>query len=166
MLALLMISISIIGGVSVVGLLQSSQRIYTSGIVVRPTTPPPPPFSLPASTPPPPPPEPEIEIDLYHDIGCTTPLSSVDWGTIEAGGSTKHKIYVKNSGDESVTLSLSAENWTPSKALNYIELTWNYNGKKIGPGSVIEVTLTLSIDPSISGINNFDFDIVVIGSAS
>lgn len=165
MLALLFF-ISLIGGVSVVGLLQSSERIYTSGIVVRPATPPPSPISLPASTPPPLPPEPEIEIDLYYDSGCTEPLSSVDWGSIEAGGSTKQKIYVKNSGDESVTLSLSAENWTPSKASNYIDLTWNYNGKNIGPGAVIEVTLTLTVDPSISGIDTFDFDIIVIGSAS
>jgi len=166
MLALLMISISIIGGVSVVGLLQSSERINTSGIVVRSDTLPTPPPLPPGSIPPPLPPEPEIEIDLYRDSSCTEPLSSVDWGSIEVGGSTNKKIYVKNSGDERVSLSLSAENWDPANARNYIDLSWNYNGNNIQPGAVIGVTLTLSVDSSISGIDTFDFDIVIIGSAS
>ena len=93
-------------------------------------------------------------------------MSAVEWGSIEAGSSVNKKAYIKNSGDQSVTLSLTTENWNPAGAADYITLSWNYDGSALGPGAVVEVTLTLTVDSAITGIEDFNFDIVIIGSAS
>jgi len=66
----LMGALALVSGFSVMGLLQSSERIGASGIVVRPAPPPDPPSPPPS----PPPPEPSIEIDVYGDEGCTVVL--------------------------------------------------------------------------------------------
>ena len=159
----MVISLVFIGGVSVVGLLQSTERVGSSGIVVQPPPPPPPP--PPSSPPPSPPPEPDIEIDVYGDAACTQVISSVGWGEIEAGSSKNRVVYVKNNGDDGVSLSLLTENWSPSGASNYLQLSWDYDGSTIVSGEVRQITLTLSVSPSASGIDGFSFDIVIIGSA-
>jgi len=157
--AILLLSLAVVGGVSVVGLLQSTERVGTSGIITQlPPSPPSPPA--------PPPPEPAVEIDVYSDLACTSLLSSIDWGSIEAGDSVQRTAYVKNNGDQSVTLSLSTDNWVPSGAASDMTLSWNYDGSALDPGAVAEVTLTLSVDSGISGVDDFSFDVVVIGSAS
>ena len=159
--SVMVISLVFIGGVSVVGLLQSTERVGSSGIVVQPPPPPPPP---PPSSPRRPPPEPDIEIDVYGDAACTQVLSSVGWGEIWAGGVKTRVMYVKNSGDDGVSLSLLTENWNPSGASNYLQLSWDYDGSTIVSGEVRQVTLTLTASPSAGGLS-FSFDIVVIGSA-
>lgn len=156
--AILLLSLAMIGSISVIGLLQSTERIGTSGIVTQPPPPSPPPPS-------PPPPEPTVEIDVYADSELTQLISTIEWGSVEAGGSDSKTVYIKNAGDENVTLSLATENWDPAGAAEYMELSWDYDGNTIEPESVVEVTLTLTVDSSITGIEGFSFDIVIIGSA-
>lgn len=161
--AIAIISTVLIGGVSVIGLLQSTERVGSSGIVVQP---PPPIVTPPPPTPPsPPPPEPTIEIDVYNDSALTQVLTSVVWGEIEAGSSDSQVIYIHNSGDDGVTLSLLTENWTPVEATNFMQLSWDYDGSVIGSGDVRQITLVLSVSSSVTGIDSFNFDIVIIGSA-
>lgn len=157
-------TLALFGGMSVVGLLQSSERIGSSGIVIKPPPllpPPPPPGPLT-----PPPPEPTIEIDVYSNQACTQSISSVSWGSIEAGSSIDRVIYVKNSGDYRVFIELSTDDWVPSDAVDFIHLSWDSDGIYLDPSAVLEATLTLNIDSSIDGIDSFSFDIILIGSAS
>jgi len=161
---LLAVSLALVGSMSVIGLLQSTERVSSSGIVVQP--PPPPPLPPPSPPPPPPPPEPTIDIDVYCDIDCTEVATNVEWGPIEAGDSVSSVIYIKNSGDSGVILSLDTQNWNPSNAADYIQLNWDYDESTLNPGTVLEVTLTLSVSSDITGIENFNFDIVLIGEAS
>jgi hypothetical protein len=93
-------------------------------------------------------------------------MTSVDWGSIEAGGSANRVVYIKNSGDSGVSLSLVTENWNPLSAADYLMLSWSYDGSALGPGAVIEVTLILAVRSSANGIDSFSFDIVIVGSAS
>jgi len=160
--SVVLISLVFVGGISVVGLLQSTERVGSSGIVVRP---PPPPLPPPPSSPSSPPPEPDIEIDVYGDAACTQVISSVGWGEIEAGSSKTRVVYVKNNGDDGVSLSLLTENWTPTGASNYLQLSWDYDGGTIVSGEVRQITLILSVSITVSGIDGFNFDIVIIGSA-
>lgn len=150
-------------GLSVMGVLQSTETVSASGIIVRPA-PPPAPAPTPAPTQQPPPPEPTIEIDVYSNSACTSRLTSVVWGEIVAGGSATKTIYIKNNGDAGVVLSLETENWTPSNAANYMSLTWNYDGNTIDTGQVKRVTLTLSVDGDCPALSGFGFDIVIVGS--
>ena len=159
-----MMSLVLMVGVSVVGLLQSTERVGSSGIVVQPPPPliPPPPPSGPS---PPPPPEPTIEIDVYSDSALTQVLTNVVWGEIEAGSSGSQIVYIHNSGDDGVTLGLMTENWSPAEASSFMQLSWNYDGSVIDSGDVRQITLVLSVSSSITGIDSFYFDIVIIGSA-
>ena len=163
-LAIVALGILTVGSISVMGLLQSTERIGTSGLIVRPV-------DIPIIIPPstsgstsPPPPEPEIEIDVYSNQACTSSLTNVDWGEIEVGGDSNSVIYVKNNGDVYVVISIDSENWSSSTASNNMELSWDYNGIPIGPGEVRQITLTLSVDTDCPELSNFGFDIVVIGS--
>lgn len=146
------------------GLLQSTERVSSSGIVVQP----PPAIVIPphpSSSSSPPPPEPTIEVDVYSDAGLTQVLSSVVWGEIEAGASGVQVVYVHNSGEDGIFLSLYPDNWDPAEAANFLQLSWDYDGSVIGSGEVRQITLVLSVSSSISGIDSFNFDIVIIGSA-
>ena len=145
--------------ISVMGLLQSSERLGTSGIIIRATPSPPP-----SPPPTPPPPEPAVEIDVYEDSSCSTVLTSVDWGEIEAGRSATASLYVKNNGDSSVVLGLSSENWSPGEAEDYISLYWDYGGSSISPGDGVGITLTLDVDVGCPELSSFSFDIVITGS--
>jgi hypothetical protein len=153
-----------LGSISVMGLLQSTERVSTAGIIVKP-------FKdtifIPFAadkTPNPPPPEPSIEIDVYSDPECTTIMSDVPWGEIESGESSNHLVYVKNNGDTSVVLSLSTENWSSSTAQNNMFLTWDYDGSQIQPNVVKAVTLNLNVDSDCPELSSFGFDIIIIGS--
>lgn len=174
---LVMISLAFVAGFSVVGVLQSTERVSSSGIMVQPAPPPLPPPSLPPSSsrssprspppsspPPPPPSEPTIDIDVYNDRACTQLKSSVVWGEIEAGGSVSEVIFIKNEGDGGVVLVLTTENWDPVEAADDMQLSWDYDDSTIEPGAVLEITLTLAVNSSISGIDVFSFDIVIFGS--
>ena len=155
-LSFIIISLAFISGTAVVGVLQSNERLSTSGIVTRPAPPPPPPS---------PPPEPDIEIDVYSDSGCTQLVSNVDWGEILAGSTITRIVYVKNNGDYEVALGLSTENWSPVEAMADITLDWDYDGTFLEVDEVRQEIFSLSIDSGIGGISSFSFDIVITGSA-
>lgn len=163
-LVVISLIIAVTSGISVIGLLQSTERVGTSGIIVQPPPPPPPP---PMSPPPsPPPPEPTIEIDVYCDLQCTEIATDIVWGSIEVGGVSINTLYINNVGDYAVTLLLSTQNWDPYGALDHIQLTWDYDGSSIDSGEVQEVTLTLTVSETITGIDSFSFDVVFTGEAA
>lgn len=105
-----------------------------------------------------------IGVAVYSDAGCTSRLTSIDWGVLEPGENKKVTFYIQNDGNYALTVSLSTENWSPSNAQEYITLGWDYGGQSINPGEVIEVTFTLSVSAGVSDITDFSFDIVIVGS--
>ena len=127
----------------ILGLLSSSLRINTSGMVTS------------------------VNLEVYWDSACTNKVTSIDWGIIPPGGSAAKTVYIKNIGNVPITLSLNTENWNPPGAANYLTLTWNYtSGTKIQPNNVLPVTLTLTVSSSIQGIDSFSFNIVITGTES
>ncbi len=106
-----------------------------------------------------------IGVAAYRDSACTTPMSYVDWGRITPGVQSTNTFYVRNEGNTEFTLSLSATNWNPINAQSYMTLSWNYAGQTISPNQVLQITLTLSVSQSISGIESFYFDIVIMGAS-
>jgi len=105
-----------------------------------------------------------IGIDAYADAGATQPVSEIDWGEISPGGSSAATIYLKSTSSVPVTLSLALENWIPAAAADYMTVDWNYDGSVLQPGEVRSVTLTLQVSGSITGITNFEFDLVITSS--
>ena len=105
-----------------------------------------------------------IGIGVYWNAGFTNRTTTFNWGTIDPGSQKAFTVYIHNEGNTAITLSQSASNWNPSAASNYLTLTWNYNGQTINAGGNVQVTLTLTASPSITGITVFSFDIILTGS--
>lgn len=102
-----------------------------------------------------------IGVSAYADPDCTKLVSEIDWGTLPAGGLSQTTLYLKNTGNYPVNLTLSTENWDPSRAKQYMSLGWDYCGDSLAPGEVCAVILTLSVEPEVSGVTDFSFDITI-----
>ena len=103
-------------------------------------------------------------VGVYWDSGCSNSVTSVNWGTVEPGSTNDVTVYIRNEGNAAETLSSTAENWNPSTASMYMSLSWDYGGQVIDVGEVVQVTLSLSVSASVTGITSFSFDIVIVGS--
>lgn len=106
-------------------------------------------------------PAPDVTVEVYYDSACTTVVSSIDWGVIEAGGSANTTVYVKNLGNTPVTLSLSTQNWSPPEASQYIEVDWDYDGRALDPNEVMPITIILTVSANATAITDFSFEIVI-----
>jgi hypothetical protein len=105
-----------------------------------------------------------VGVGVYTTSQCTTAVTSIPWGTLEPGASQDFVCYIRNEGNAPSTLTLATSNWNPSIASSYLTLSWDYNGQSINQGSAIQVTFTLDVDASITGITTFGFDITIVGS--
>lgn len=105
-----------------------------------------------------------INVGIYLDLACTQKLESLDWGDIAPGEAVNKVIYLKNTGNTQITLSMTANNWNPSNANGPITLTWNREGALLNPGEVTSATLTLTTAEDITGITTFAVTILIIGS--
>jgi hypothetical protein len=105
-----------------------------------------------------------VGIEAYADAGATQPVSAIDWGKISPGGAAAATIYLKSTSSVPVTLSLAAENWSPAAAANYITPDWTYDGSALQPGEVRPVEIGLRVSESITGITNFEVDLVITAS--
>jgi len=105
-----------------------------------------------------------VGVGVYSDSGCTTALSAISWGTVNPGDVKNYTMYVKNTGNVPVTLSMTVSNWNPSSASSYITLTWNKEKYMLPAGQVVQAVLTLSVSSSVSGVTSFSFDITITGT--
>jgi len=105
-----------------------------------------------------------LGIGVYSESQTNTPLTSVSWGTLQPGGSQNVTCYIKNEGSSATTLSLETSNWSSTAAETYLVLNWNYTGTPINPDAVEQITLTLTVDGNIQGVETFNFDITIVGA--
>ena len=107
-----------------------------------------------------------VGVGVYWEYGCINQVTSINWTTLEPGQKVNKTVYIKNTSNVPVTLSMTtpSSSWNPPTASNYIKCTWNSEGKSLSANQVTPAVLTLSINATISGITNFSFDIVIIGS--
>jgi hypothetical protein len=106
-----------------------------------------------------------VNVGVYTNSGCTSNCTSISWGTISPGSSTTYTVYVKNTGNVPVTLSMTTSGWNPTSANGPITLAWNREGTSLNAGDSVSATLTLTVSSSISSsITNFSFNIVITGT--
>ena len=105
-----------------------------------------------------------IGVDVFWDQACTNPVSSINWGVIDPGAHRNVTVYIRNTGNSAITVTMATSHWNPPEASDYMILTWNYAGQTIAENAVIQVTFTLTVSPDITGITNFSFDITIAAS--
>jgi hypothetical protein len=103
-------------------------------------------------------------IDIFGDSACNTPINSVNWGSIAAGGSSTQTVYIKNIGTGSMTLSMTVTGWAPSNAGTYITMSWNREGTTLAAGQSTAATVTLNVASGIAGISSFSNTITFTGT--
>jgi hypothetical protein len=104
-------------------------------------------------------------IGIYSDASCTNSISSMNWGSIAAGGSSSQTVYVKNTGTGSMTLSMIISAWSPTNANSYITISWNKEGNVLASGQVATATITVTVSSSITGISSFSNTITFYGTS-
>jgi len=105
-------------------------------------------------------------LGVYSNSACTTPLSSINWGTITAGGNTTQTIYIKNtSSGVSLTLNMTTTGWSPTSVNGPVTITWSQQGTDLQPGQSIAATLTLAVSSSEVGITSFSVQINIGGTS-
>ena len=104
-------------------------------------------------------------INVYSDSACTQNLTTINWGSIEAGSNASKTIYVKNTGTGILTLSLATSDWNPTGASTYLTINWNKAGTHLSAGESTSAVLTLTVASNITGITTFSNTITVRGSA-
>ncbi len=134
------VSLAILSGLAVSGLLTVSRTLTSSGTVKA------------------------INVEVYWDSLCTSVVNSVDWSTPEPGEAVYQTVYVKNSGSAPLNVSMTTSNWIPVEAASYITLTWDSESASIDPDQVLQALLTLSVSDTITGITDFGFSIVIEGT--
>jgi len=103
-------------------------------------------------------------LKAYWDSGCTNEVTSISWGSMYAGNSKNVTIYLKNTGNVPMTLSLTTDNWNPSSAETYFTLIWDYSGGQIQPNEVLQITLTLTVSRNVQGVTDFSFNVIITGT--
>ena len=104
-----------------------------------------------------------INVEIFSDNDCSQPCTNINWGTLSPGESITQTIYIKNNGNKPITLFMTTENWTPTNANTYINLTWNKENTNLGLDQFVPALLTLSTSLDIETIDDFNFDIIISG---
>jgi len=105
-----------------------------------------------------------VGVGIYKDVNFTVSVTEIDWGIVEAGENKIFSVYIVNRSNVPITLSLSAQNWNPTNASNFISLTWDLEGAQIEVSNYKPATLSLHVSPPIADITTFSFDIVIVGT--
>jgi hypothetical protein len=105
-----------------------------------------------------------INVEVFWNQACTQPVSNIDWGNPEPGETVTKTIYIKNSGNAPLTLSLIEDNWTPSNADNYMTISWSREGDTINAGSIMQSSVSLQVSSNISGITDFSVNLTIEGA--
>lgn len=101
----------------------------------------------------------KIGVGVYQDQNCEKTYDQIKWGTIDLGASVSQTIYLKNELEYPAQFSLLVSRWTPTSALKYLVLSWNYSDQRVDPGQVIPVELTLALSENAVDLTDFSFNI-------
>lgn len=104
-----------------------------------------------------------VGVGVYSDLECTQAVRDIDWGIVEPGGNRTVQVYIKNTSNVPVNMTLETLDWIPAAAEGYMTLSWNYDGHELQLLEVVIINLVLQVSPDITGIDDFSFDIIIIG---
>src|SRR3989337_1758929 len=101
-----------------------------------------------------------VNLGVYQDSVCTVNATNIDWGMLDAGSSVTRSVYVKNTGNVAVTLSLAVSSWSPSSAGSYLAVAWDRQGAVLSAGQVVQATFTLTVSANVTGFTDFSNGLV------
>ena len=106
-----------------------------------------------------------VGIDVFWDSECTSMVTEIDWGVLEPSDVVSRTIYIRNTGNTAVILSMATENWAPSEAAGFISVTWDAEGSTLAENAIKVVVITLAVSADTPSISSFSLDIVITGGS-
>jgi hypothetical protein len=106
-----------------------------------------------------------VNVGVFIDPQATTLCTDIDFGNLNSGNIVTKTLYIKNTGNITETLSMTVTDWNPPTATSSIFLTWDQENAKLQAGAIVPATLTLNIAADTGDISDFNFNIVISGSA-
>ena len=106
-----------------------------------------------------------LGVEVYWDPECTSIVTEIEWGILEPLDVVARTVYLRNTGNAAVNLSMVTENWSPVEAETYITLTWDAEGTILDANTIQATIMNLSVSAEISGVSDFSFDIVITGGS-
>ena len=111
-----------------------------------------------------------VGVEAYWDPNCKNKTETIDWGTIWLGSTQTVTLYLRSVSNVKTFLQLNVSGIIPTKASNYIDLSWDYDGTFLNPGETIKVTLSLSTSNDdiltrylvTTTVKDFRFDIHIV----
>jgi len=104
-----------------------------------------------------------IGVQVFENENLTSILEFIDWGFVDPNETKTCEAWILNTGNDDIRLSLWTNSWVPANASDWITLSWDYNDSIVAPKDSIRVEFSLFVDPDIEGIENFSFDIWLMG---
>jgi len=83
---------------------------------------------------------------------------------VNPGSTVTQTIYILNSGTIPVTLTMLADDWNPTVASSYLELSWNRQNYFLDAEDSVSATLTLSVSSDITGVTDFSCTVTFTGT--
>ena len=105
-----------------------------------------------------------VNLGVYSDSPCTQTCTALNVGTLDPGGSATQTVYIKNTGTVPETLTMTANDWTPTSASSSLALTWNRESTVLNAGQSIEATLTLTVASSTGSLTTFSCNVIITGT--
>jgi hypothetical protein len=105
-----------------------------------------------------------VNLGVYSDNGCTQICTALNVGTLSPGGTATQTVYIKNTGNIPETLTMTANNWSPTSASSSLTLTWNRQNTVLNAGQSIQATLTLTAAANTGTLTTFSCDVTLTGT--
>jgi hypothetical protein len=105
-----------------------------------------------------------INVGVYSNSECTQNCTSISWGSLYPGNTTNRIVYVKNTGTIPITLTMTANSWTPTNADDYLTLEWDQQNTALNVGETVTANITLTAAQYTGELQDFNVDIVITGT--
>jgi hypothetical protein len=105
-----------------------------------------------------------VNLGVYSDSACTQTTTTLNAGALNPGDTATQTVYIKNTGNVPETLTMAANNWTPSSASSSLTLTWNRQNTILNATQSIQATLTLTAASSTGSLTTFSCSVILTGT--
>jgi hypothetical protein len=103
-------------------------------------------------------------IEAYSDIACTQLVTALNVGNVDPGSTVSRTIYIKNTGNIPLTLSMAASGWSPTGANTYLTLSWNRQDDVLDAEDSVSATFELTVASDTGSLTSFSCSITITGT--
>ena len=105
-----------------------------------------------------------VNLGVFTDSSCSTPVTVLNVGALNPGGTATQTVWVKNTGNIPETLTMTVNNWNPANAASSLTLTWNRPNYVLNAGAVVQATITLTAAANTGSLTTFSCDVTLTGT--